>query len=294
MPTSRRLSTGIAGLDERLGGGLLPGTLTVVAGATGVGKTQLGVHFAAAGNNSEPRRGVFCDLATRGDAQGHAAYAARIAGWSLATATTDAPAAAAELFAADPAWPDYLHAWDYSGRRVTRGSVSPEVWQDWNAELARKLAVCIGFFYGAFLRGARRVVVDGLEPCENPADSVQFELFEYVYHQILRKEHDWVARDLLREQFRAHADQVAAQPYECRDVACLLLLTTKEILLSDLIARSLAEGDVLANANTVLYLGRQPQGDRVGRALYIAKHRGSACSEEIVPYTIDERGWRLL
>jgi KaiC/GvpD/RAD55 family RecA-like ATPase len=43
-----RLHTGISDLDALLGGGLLPGTLTVVAGATGIGKTQFGLHFAAA------------------------------------------------------------------------------------------------------------------------------------------------------------------------------------------------------------------------------------------------------
>ena len=37
------------GLDELLGGGLLPGTLTVVVGSTGIGKTQLGLQFAQAG-----------------------------------------------------------------------------------------------------------------------------------------------------------------------------------------------------------------------------------------------------
>ena len=39
-----RLSTGIAALDELLDGGLLPGRLTVVVGATGIGKTQLGCN----------------------------------------------------------------------------------------------------------------------------------------------------------------------------------------------------------------------------------------------------------
>ena len=32
-------------LDSLLGGGLLPGTLTVIAGATGAGKTQLGLAW---------------------------------------------------------------------------------------------------------------------------------------------------------------------------------------------------------------------------------------------------------
>ena len=47
-----RQSTGIASLDDLLGGGLLPGTLTVVMGATGIGKTQLGLGYANAGTHS--------------------------------------------------------------------------------------------------------------------------------------------------------------------------------------------------------------------------------------------------
>ncbi|MEY2727842.1 MAG: hypothetical protein RLZZ458_3709, partial [Planctomycetota bacterium] len=44
--TRPRHSTGIPKLDDALGGGLIPGTLTVVMGATGIGKTQLGVRYA--------------------------------------------------------------------------------------------------------------------------------------------------------------------------------------------------------------------------------------------------------
>lgn len=43
---THRISTGLLELDEALGGGLLPGTLTLIAGATGVGKTQFGMHFS--------------------------------------------------------------------------------------------------------------------------------------------------------------------------------------------------------------------------------------------------------
>ena len=39
-----------------LGGGLLPGTLCVVYGATGIGKTHLGLHFAHAGETGDGRR----------------------------------------------------------------------------------------------------------------------------------------------------------------------------------------------------------------------------------------------
>ena len=54
-----RHAFGIDALDRGLGGGLLPGSFTVIAGATGVGKTQLGLQWASAGLSDEGRRGVF-------------------------------------------------------------------------------------------------------------------------------------------------------------------------------------------------------------------------------------------
>jgi hypothetical protein len=61
-------------------------------------------------------------------------------------------------------------------------------------------------------------------------------------------------------------------------------------MLEDLISRSLDEGDILSGANTVILLGKIRDGARMGRALYVAKHRGSACTEDIVPFSIDDAG----
>ncbi len=44
-----RLSTGVAGLDDVLHGGVLPGRTYVVRGGPGTGKTMLGLHFLTAG-----------------------------------------------------------------------------------------------------------------------------------------------------------------------------------------------------------------------------------------------------
>lgn len=49
VPEARRLSTGVKGLDDMLGGGVFEGNATLVAGAPGTGKTTLGLHFLAAG-----------------------------------------------------------------------------------------------------------------------------------------------------------------------------------------------------------------------------------------------------
>src|SRR5690606_18156747 len=119
----------------------------------------------------------------------------------------------------------------YSGRRVTRRDVDPDQWHLWQEELNRKLRGAIGFLYGSFIGGVRRVVVDGVEPADRPGESIQFDLFEYLYHQVVRKEFDWVARDLLRESFRQHADLVERHKYDEREVNCLLLATSKEMTL---------------------------------------------------------------
>jgi len=290
MNQHSRQSTGSAALDELLGGGLVPGTLTVVVGATGIGKTQLGLQFAQAGQRQEGARGILFDMSSRGDSQSHAAYARRMFDWQLSPVNAGATVELTGLF--DPARErgDYLHVFDYHGRRVTRRDLDWDDWQNWQAEMNSRLRATIAFLYGNFARGVRRVVIDGIEPTDRPGESIQFNLFEYIYQQILRKDPEWVARDLFREAYRAHAEEAAANTYDPGQIGCLLLYTSHETLLDDLIARRLDEGDVLSNANTLIYLGKVRTGDRVGRGLYIAKHRGSRCDERIVPFRIEDSG----
>ena len=194
-----------------------------------------------------------------------------------------------------PALPrgDYLHVFDQHGRRVTRADLDFDAWHQWQAELARRLNAAIAFFYGNFVGGVRRAVVDGIEPVDRPSDSMQFELFDYIYHQILRKDPEWVARDLFRERYRQNAEAVAAHVYDAGRIGCMLLITSPETTLDGLIERPLDEGDVLSNANTMIHLGKIREGTRFRRAMYVTKHRGSACTDEIIPYSIDDKGLHL-
>lgn len=294
MTRPSRLSTGVPGLDDRLGGGLLPGTLTVIVGGTGSGKTQLGLQFLNAGTSQEGRRGIVFDMTARGDSQAHLEYAQRIFGWAPHVVDSESQPDLSHFYNSGRPPGDYLHIFDYRGRRVTKTELDWDAWHAWQAELNAKLRTAIAFFYANFVGGARRVVIDGIEPVDRPQESVQFNLFEYIYHQVLRKDPEWVARDLFREQYRAHAGEVSAHAYDPQRIGCVLLSTSHEGLLDDLIARRLYEGDVLANANTLILMGRVRENQRLGRGMYIAKHRGSACSDEILPYEITDHGLRLL
>jgi KaiC/GvpD/RAD55 family RecA-like ATPase len=287
-----RLSTGVPGLDELLGGGLVRGTLTVVCGATGIGKTQLGIQLCHAGLSQEGRRGIVFDMSARGDAQNHSEYARRMFGWPLTQVDACQPLPLEAFFSSGPPG-DYLHVFDSIGRRVTKRDLDFDSYHDWQAQLVGRLNAAIAFFYGNFIHGVRRCVVDGIEPVERPSDSIQMEMFEYVYHQILRKESDWVARDLLREHYRQQATDVDAQRYDYTQIGCLFLYTSAESMLDQLIDRPLDEGDLLSNANTVIYMGKIRDGLKLRRALYIAKHRGSAASDEIHPYEISDAGLRI-
>ena len=283
-----RLSTGVPGLDSHLGGGLLPGRLTVVVGAAGAGKTQLGLQFAHGGQQDAARRGILLDLMTRGDAQSHAEYAERLFGWTLRPAATSP--LDASFFDPDRLHGDYLRVFPRSGRRVQRGQLDFDEQRLWQAELNQRLQAVVAFVYGRLLQGSRRVVVDGVEPVDSPLDSIQFDLFEYLYHQILRKDPEWVARDLFRQAYRSLAAQAAQHRYDMEKTSCMLLWTSSESLLDDLIAKPLAEGDALANANTVILMGRVRDGAHIRRGLYIAKHRGSPCTDRILTYDIKDRG----
>lgn len=276
-----------------LGGGLLPGTLTVVAGATGIGKTQFGLHFSQQGLVQESERGIIFDMTSRGDSQNQDDYARRLFDWQIEAQSAIDAIDPTRVWDRATARRDYLHIFERSGRRVTRNDLEYDDWKAWKLELVKKLQLAIWFFYGNFVHGVRRAVIDGVEPTDKPSESFQFDLFEYIYHQILHKEADWVARDLFREHFRANEAQVQRHLYDHRQIGCLLLYTTREVMLDDLLGRPLDSGDVLSNANTIILMGKTREGSKLGRALHVAKHRGSACDDSIVPFEITERGLQL-
>lgn len=289
----KRLETGNPQLDQLLGGGLLPGNLTVIMGATGIGKTQLGVSFANHGLRQEGESGILFDLTSRGDSQNHADYAKRLCDWDLVSQTPGQHVIPENAWNRELARRDYMHIFARSGKRVTSNDMDSDQWREWKYEQAKKLDEAIAFFYGNFVNGVRRCVIDGVEPVAKAAESIQFEMFEYIYHQILRKEHDWVARDLFRVSFREHIDRIEQQAYDHNQIGCLLLYTSHEVMLDDLITRPIESGDVLSNANTIILMGKTREGNKMGRALHVAKHRGSACDESIVPFHIEESGLQL-
>src|SRR5262245_47199690 len=115
MPASDRLSTGVTELDELLGGGLVPGTLTVVAGATGIGKTQLGLHFADRGIRQEGERGIIFDMTARGDSQHQDEYALRLFRWNMTPQPAADPIDTARVWDSAQARRDYLQVFDRTG-----------------------------------------------------------------------------------------------------------------------------------------------------------------------------------
>ena len=76
-------------------------------------------------------------------------------------------------------------------------------------------------------------------------------------------------------------------------VTTLLLVTTEETRLEDLLARKVATGDIGATANTIVVMGSERVGSRLARMLCVVKHRGSAMSDEIVEYRVGPNGLEL-
>jgi KaiC/GvpD/RAD55 family RecA-like ATPase len=277
-----------------LGGGLFPGTLTVVYGATGIGKTHLGLTFAAKGEREEGTRGIILDMTARGDSQRHDEYARRLFGWELKAwnhlihpgqSNPFPPAFALEKMR-------YCHEFDYGGRVGDYQVNKPEGRQfrwDWLAAYSQKWKMVLPFFYFHFAEGVRRVVVDGVDPTQAPHESIQLHIFDEVYRKIIRQDSEVLGMEILIPVWR-HREFIEQRRYDHKGVATLLLVTTEENLLDDLIARKVGEGDIGASANSIILLGKRVAGGKVSHALYVAKHRGSACSDEIAEYAITKDG----
>jgi KaiC/GvpD/RAD55 family RecA-like ATPase len=289
-----RVRFGIEKLDQMLGGGLLPGTLTVVYGATGVGKTHLGLTFAFHGERYEGARGLIFDMAAQGDSQRHDEYAKRLFGWEFEAWNHTVWPGQPDPFPRPLALERmrYCHQFDYGGRLEEYQVHKPEgreFRRTWLAAYAQRWRAVIPFFYFQFAAGARRVVVDGVDPTQVPLESVQLYTFNELYRKIIHQDGEVLGMEILIPVWR-HRDFIEQHRYDHREVATLLLVTTQETLLPDLIARKVGEGDVGAWANTILVMGKQIKGGEVGRGLYVGKHRGSACSSDIAEYVITEQG----
>jgi hypothetical protein len=289
MPSSR-LPFRNPVLDAHLGGGLLPGSLCVIAGATGAGKTQLALQWAQVGAAFEGCPGVILDLSARGDDQRHETYARDKFGWKLERENLDAPAG--DL---DELWTRHSGHLAQPLRRavarhVSREEVDASTWDSWQSDRSRLAQRTALFLYGHLVRGVRRFVIDGVEPTRTPAESIQYAYFEDFDHRVLQQEHDWAAREALRENFRRYELDVAAHPYRPGAVARVFVATLSETLLDDLIAKPIPPGDLFADASTIIYLGRTQEDGRVGRSLHVAKHRGSACGDSILPFRMSDRG----
>ncbi len=287
-----RVSTSLPRLDELLGGGLLPGTLAVVYGATGIGKTHLGLTFAHHGLRADSVPGLVADLNGRGDSQQHAEYAQRLFGWRLT------PWRHTVIPMSDPFPPaeelehHLLDALDWTGKVSDYQVASPDGREfdwSWKAAYARRLDTVRPFFYFHFCQGSRRVVVDGVEPADAPDNSIQLYLFDDLYRTILHRDSEILGMEICLPVWR-HRKFIDAHRYDHRQITTLLMVTAEETLLDDLIAKRMGAGDIGAVANTIILMGRRTVGDRVGRFLHVAKHRGSAASDAIVEYQITEAG----
>ena len=291
-----RVSTGVPKLDDMLGGGLLPGTLTVVYGATGIGKTHLGLTFANHGVVADGARGVVIDMNGRGDSQQHDEYAARLFEWKLTpwthTVTPMAhpypPPGEMEAF--------YSNALRWVGRvrdfQVQMPDGSREYDWNWKASYNQALYTTRPFLYFHFAAGTRRVVVDGVEPMDSPADSIQFQMFNDVYHTIVHRDAETLGMEICLPVWQ-HREFIESHRYDHTAITSLLLVTTEETRLEDLLARRVATGDIGATANTIVVMGSERVGNRVARMLSIVKHRGSAMTDEIAEYRIGATGLEL-
>jgi KaiC/GvpD/RAD55 family RecA-like ATPase len=277
-----------------LGGGLLPGTLTVVYGATGIGKTHLGLTFADHGRRADGAPGLVVDMNARGDSQQHSPYAGRLFGWEMRRWTHTVMPMTDPYPPADQLAAHYLDVFPWIGRRSDYEVQTPDGREfdwGWKAAYARALYTARPFFYFHFAQGSRRVAFDGIEPWQSE-DSIQGYLVDELYRKVIHRDAETLGMEICLPVWE-HRAFIDAHRYDHADITSLMLVTTEETRLDDLVARKMGAGDIGAVANTILLMGRDRVGTRIGRYLCAAKHRGSAMTDEIVEYRIDDRGLRF-
>jgi RecA/RadA recombinase len=288
-----RISMGLERLDEMLGGGLLPGTLCVAYGATGIGKTHLGLHFARAGETADGAPGIVFDMNARGDSQQHAEYASRLYGWNLRRWMHTVTPMAEPFPSQAQMTAHYCDALPWVGKIRDYQVATPdggfELDWNWKSEYNHAMYTVRPFVYFHLGAGCRRIVVDGIEPMDVPGDYIQPFLFDELYRKVIHRDSETLGMEICLPVWK-HREFIDSHRYDHAAVTTTLLVTTEETRIEDLIARKVASGDIGAVANTILVMGSERVGNRLGRFLCVVKHRGSAKSDEIAEYRVTERG----
>jgi len=131
--------------------------------------------------------------------------------------------------------------------------------------------------------------VDGIEPMDVPAEYVQPYIFHDLYRKVIHRDSETLGMEICLPVWK-HRAFIDAHCYDHAAVTTLLLVTTEETRLEHLIARKVAAGDIGAVANTIVVLGSERVGTRLGRFVCVVKHRGSAMSDAIAEYRVTEQG----
>jgi hypothetical protein len=127
---------------------------------------------------------------------------------------------------------------------------------------------------------------------DSPADSIQFFMFDELYRKAIHRDAETLGMEICLPVWK-HRAFIESHRYDHAAITTLLLVTTEETRLEDLLARKVATGDIGATANTIVVMGSERAGNRLARMLCVVKHRGSAMSDEIAEYRVGEQGIAL-
>jgi len=236
--------------------------------------------------------GLIFDMNARGDSQQHLAYAARLYGWDLGRWSHSVAPMADPYPPADQMEAFYCDAFPWVGKlkdyQVVSGDGVEFDW-NWKAMYNHALYTVRPFVYFHLGAGSRRIVVDGIEPMDVPADYIQPYIVDELYRKTIHRDSETLGMEICLPVWK-HRAFIDSHRYEHAAVSTLLLVTTEETQLEHLIARKVAAGDIGAVANTILVMGSERVGNRLGRFLCVVKHRGSAMSDEIAEYRVSEQG----
>src|SRR5437773_2328288 len=114
---------------------------------------------------------------------------------------------------------------------------------NWKAAYNHALYTVRPFVYFHCAAGTRRVVVDGVEPMDTPADSIQCFIFDELYRKTIHRDAETLGMEICLPVWK-HREFIDAHLYDHTALTTVLLVTTEEPRLEDLLARQVASGAI--------------------------------------------------